>query len=406
MRVLLAALAAALVLLAPPALNAQDAQLTLMRARMSENLQHLPNYTCVETLERLRRAQQLKIQMSDRVRLEVALVKGREMFAWPGSGSFEDSLSDNLIKGGAFGFGNFALYARAIFVRKETLFGEPEVVMHDGRRLLRWKYRVPRYAGGIQIEVGDRAALVGFEGYVYAEPDTLDAAEIVVIADPAPKEMGSTQNQDTVRYARVPIGDGSFLLPVSSDLMMSTVTSLYRNHVTFSMCHEFVGESTLVFDFDPSEEGDAADQPAAARQRTREVTLPEDQKLELTLLAPLDMRTASAGDPVRAELRKELKWDGQVRVPKGAVARGRITRVERYEKRVVLGLSFNDLDWPGGHAPLKLRFDGANKGLDHVHDLDDLLLSSEFREGEGVVSLSPSRDAVERGVRFTWRTDP
>ena len=62
------------------------ALLARIRTHMLETLERQPNYTCVETVERSRRAAAARrFQLQDTLRLEVALVEGHEMFGWPGS---------------------------------------------------------------------------------------------------------------------------------------------------------------------------------------------------------------------------------------------------------------------------------------------------------------------------------
>src|SRR5437588_9915293 len=70
--------------------SGQDMLLARIKNRMSENLRHQPNYTCLETIERTRRPQGGKAKIEDTLRLEVALVEGKEMLAWPGSKKFGD----------------------------------------------------------------------------------------------------------------------------------------------------------------------------------------------------------------------------------------------------------------------------------------------------------------------------
>ena len=63
---------------------------------------HSPNYTCVETMDRTRRLGPARqFQMQDTLRMEVALVEGKEMFAWPGSKKFESDDLRTLISGGS-----------------------------------------------------------------------------------------------------------------------------------------------------------------------------------------------------------------------------------------------------------------------------------------------------------------
>src|SRR5271165_1271956 len=94
---------------------AEAAQLSQIREHMMSNLAHLPDYTCVEMVERTQRKRGArKFQPLDRLRLEVAVVDGREMFGWPGARNFEETDPRNLVAEGAIGNGNFALHARAI----------------------------------------------------------------------------------------------------------------------------------------------------------------------------------------------------------------------------------------------------------------------------------------------------
>src|SRR6185503_21128272 len=87
-----------------------------IRAHMAEFLRGQPNYTCTETLARTRQAPAARSKVEDTLRLEVALVDGKEMFAWPGSKQFEDRDLSELVSTGMFGNGNFAIYARILFL--------------------------------------------------------------------------------------------------------------------------------------------------------------------------------------------------------------------------------------------------------------------------------------------------
>src|SRR5215467_1270517 len=79
-------------------------QLSRIRARAIENLNRMPNYTCRETIERsVRKPPAKRFQLVDTVRLEVALVKGKELFGWPGAEKFEEGEIGDLVKGGAIG---------------------------------------------------------------------------------------------------------------------------------------------------------------------------------------------------------------------------------------------------------------------------------------------------------------
>ena len=112
-------------------------QLARVKAHMSDLLTRLPNYTCLQNIERSRRVPSGRTQLVDVVRLEVALVDGDELFAWPGSKKFQDTKIIDMVKGGAIGNGNFALHAKSVFqstVAQYTYIGEREI--EGGRQTL------------------------------------------------------------------------------------------------------------------------------------------------------------------------------------------------------------------------------------------------------------------------------
>src|SRR5271170_3680195 len=110
-------------ILAAQEIPAETIQLARIRDRMVAQLRQQPNYTCIETVERSARPGAKKnFQLKDTLRLEVALVDGREMFAWPGAKKFEATDLSDMIKDGAIGNGNFASFARAIFQTGSVIF--------------------------------------------------------------------------------------------------------------------------------------------------------------------------------------------------------------------------------------------------------------------------------------------
>src|SRR5437764_679954 len=72
--------------------------LAKIKVKMAENLGRLPNYTCQQTIERSRRRPPgRKFEMLDTVRLEVALVEGKELYGWPGADRIAESEIANLV---------------------------------------------------------------------------------------------------------------------------------------------------------------------------------------------------------------------------------------------------------------------------------------------------------------------
>jgi len=103
---------------------------------------------------------------------------------------------------------------------------------------------------------------------------------------------------------------------------------------------------------------------------------------------------AAVGDPVRATLRGDLRNRRQLLAPKGSIARGRIVRLERYPTYFALQIQFQDLDWPGGHAGLKLSFDQPV--------LATRLIS---RTQNGGIAISRQAGPRLSGILMFWRSE-
>lgn len=363
-------------------------RLDLFLGRALETVVKQPAYTCLETVERVRQLPNGRQRVEDTLRLEVALVDGKEMFAWPGSREFEDTEITDLVTTGMFGNGNFGIYARMLFsgTHPPYTYGGTETI--DDRTVARYDFRVPRSASGYHLRVDNRRDIAGFHGSFYFDVETLDLRRLEVIAYEIPEHLGLTSAQDRIDYARVPIGEETFLLPVQSDLIMASPGVIDRNHVRFSGCRKFTGESSLVF-LDP-EMVEAAAKPIPVT----EVELPANIELPLVLRTPIDLPTGYAGASIEAELERDLKSGGTVVVPKGALARGRLIRLERHNDGYVVAIRFTDLEWKGGHAKLNLAFDRVAffRYIARDQATGDILVDRTMRKLDNVLMLWRTRN--------------
>ncbi|HLH39102.1 MAG TPA: hypothetical protein VKX39_08130 [Bryobacteraceae bacterium] len=389
------AFAAAVFAQSADAISPDLALLAKIRSRVIWNLHRLPDYTCVETVERdHRRSASHRFELLDTIRLEVALVDGREMFGWPGAKSFEDMDARRLISRGAFSNGNFANHARAIFAGGFTRFTyKGEAMLGDGAAA-RFDYEIPQFGSSYLLSAGGRQATVGYHGSIYADPKTFDVQRIEVIADEIPAGLGLARAMDRMDYARVPIGEGDFLLPRESELTMSDVDGAEnRNRVRLASCRQFTGQSTLTF-------REAALQEAAPLS---EVDLPRDISLEFRLASDIDTHTAAVGDPVRAVLETDIKQRGQILFQKGARVLGRITRLERGDGEVLVGLDFFSIESAGERAPLKLQLEDVAGG--EFLNPSPRRAVPAARPGEGIIPLGPGHFRLNRGILMFWRTE-
>jgi hypothetical protein len=385
---------------APQAMSPASVLLGRIRDHMHDVLSHIPNYTCVETMDRTRRLGPAhQFQMQDVLRMEVALVEGKEMFAWPGSKKFEHDDLRNLISSGTYGNGAFALFARAVFLSSAPVFvyrGDDAV---NGRTLVRYDFKVSKIISGYQIRVEDRTAVVSYHGSFWADPQTLDAARLEVIAEDIPPTLGLSYSSDRIDYARARIADDDYLLPSESQLDMRQPNGMEsRNFVRFSSCRQYTGESILRFDEATDPNLDTTPKPA-----DEEILLPGGMELQIALLDNIDLSSAAAGDEVHGSLTGDLKQKGKILAAKGAVILGRITRLEHYPDRTVVGFTFTDLYSNGKHAGLTLEMDRALL-TNPLVTAPRTSLVLEHRPHEGLVQARAGRVILQRGMLMYWRT--
>jgi hypothetical protein len=375
------------------------------RAHMAEILLHQPNYTCLETIQRsFRTGAARKLQPQDTLRLEVALVDGAEMFAWPGSKKFEETDLRKMIPTGTFGNGNFALHARAVFMGGVATFvyrGEEmlETRPPSSGALVRYDFHVPRALSGYTLRVEDRSGVAGFHGSFWAEKDSLDVRRLEVIAEEIPADLGVTAAADRVDYARQRIGNADFLLPVESELSMADTANIEsHNHVSFTGCRQYTGESVLTFDdVDANPSPDRAAAP-------RDADLPPGLSLDVILLDDLDPDAVAIGDPVRGQLDRDLKRKGEVFAPKGSAVQGRVTRVERRADFTALGITLVSIQTPAVTFHLHASLDSV-AGLQLLAPPSRLAVRpAPAQPGEGLIVVRAGHVRLNRGILMYWRT--
>lgn len=395
-------------------LRAEDPADLLQRVRvhMAETLVRLPNYTCLQTIQRTeRRAPSRKFQLIDTLRLEVALVDGKELFAWPGERKFQDKEINEIVMGGTIGNGNFALHAKSVFSSGAPKFTFQGERIREDRRTYRWDFEVPQRRSGYVIRVGRREAVVGYHGSFWVDADTLDLIRLEVEADNIPPELRLLRTSDSMEYVRMKIGQGMFLLPKASELnMIDETNSDSVNRTQFSNCRQYTGESVLIF-------GDPAD-AAAQQKKIREVQLPLGVVLDTSLETPIHSATSAVGDPLTFVVQKAVKKDGELLVPKGTLLHARLALLRRQNSdrpAYAVGVKLLELEAPG----LRIQF---SAGLDRITMNASQVIYpgsaqspvqwrmeralSEFNQTVfgSVFFVKGNELQLPRGLRVSWRT--
>jgi len=381
--------------------EAGDSLLEQIRVRMAETLRHIPDYTCLQTIERWRQGDPCaKCQYRERLRLEVAVIGGKERWAWPGAREFEDRGLEQIVPPGAIGTGDFSGFATTIFRTPAASFQGPYPEVLEGRAAWRYDYAVPVERSRYTVRDGRHSAVVGFHGAFWVSRDTLDLLRLDVSADGLPTPpLDIASATTTISYQRTRIGESSFLLPRLSELSLSSLSErASRNRTTFTDCRQYVGQVTLRFD----EAVSAGEATGPAVSQTR---LPAGLTLELSLETPFDPARAAAGDVIEARLVRDVRRDGRLLAPKGARVHGRLRTVRQYlvpRSLGVLELELTRLQAPGLEAELRARLEWLGGIVAGARRRDDVVVSSSDKES--AILFNGPLLRLPRGFRMQWRT--
>jgi hypothetical protein len=412
---------------APAQVDPDVLLLARVKARMAENLARLPNYTCTETIERsLRRARGRRFELLDTLRLEVALLEGKEMFAWPGAGRFEDrEIRDFAPPGGAIGNGNFAGHVRAVFKGQGPVFQFAGREVRDGRATLRFDFSVAQVFSGFEVRAGQASAVVGFRGSFWADETTLNLTRLEVHAVDIPPALGVKESIDIMDYSLARIGASDFLLPAASEMTMTDMLgNENRNRIRFSGCRQYSGQSVISFE----ESAPSTAQPAPSGPK-RTMELPADLPLTIELTSLIESGRTAVGDPVTAAVLRDTRWKGQLVAPKGAVLSGRLKRLERRMDNYwipgrtpvsyhVVGIEFDTLEFESTRAAFSgvLQEIGplAVPGMQSAGSQPAVIgggrgpapLSDDLRTGVGLFLVRGDTIRIGRGFRMTWKVLP
>jgi hypothetical protein len=391
--------------------------LARIKVKAAENLQRLPNYTCTQTIERsLRRGKAKKFEPVDTLRLEVALVDGKELFSWPGAGKFEErGIGEIVGAGGAIGNGSFALHAKSVFLSRSPTFTYAGETTLNGRRAIRFDYRIPQMLSGYQIRIGRNQAFVEYHGSFWVDADTLDLIRLEVLADKPPPSLNLAEASDTMEYQRATIGGGDFLLPQSSELVMiDLMGNANRNRTQFSACRQYAGESKLSFAEPTTDVAAPAPTPEA-----KPIRLPPGLTVEVRLKTPIQSGRSATGDPITALVGRDVKKDGEIVAPKGAVLTGRITRLEKrkgdQQDYYIVGLDFSTIEFDNRTGDFRASLQdsgmpqnsraGPGRGPAGARRqmLDDNVPGASLTAGS-VFVVHSSHVSLPRGHSMLWRT--
>ena len=371
--------------------------------RMGENLERLPNYTCLETIDRsIRQTAKDKLLVRDRIHLQVAFIGFEEVFAWPGSANFEPRAAIQIAPGGAGGIGSWGGWSRNVLRSSAPAFTYAGECTVEGRRGMRYDFHVPWASSAYTVGAGNRQLVVPYAGTFCIDPGSLDIMRLEMRAEVAHLPFAAVS--ETIDYGRVRIGAADFLLPQSHTLAITDLEGHEgRNVTTLSACRQYAADSA----------------EPVPQQKAEEPQLPAGIYLNLKLETRITFDQSAVGDPVSARLDRAFRATG-ISVPKGALVSGHIRRIEeRYqpEKHYLVGLDFSTLSFADTHLSFRahlvgpqLRFERRPDSVTNLNnapiidvtglEIDDSNPLSPF----GVFRVRTGRLDLARGLPMIWQT--
>jgi hypothetical protein len=313
--------------------------------RLLADLDRMPRYTCVQTIMRTyfnarpkspgpacsaliaahdAREHDPLTTSWDRLRLEVALAEGTNVYSWVGAPRFTSDTVDKLAGNGPLGSGDFGIFISEILLKTTLEFQREQVV--QGKRLLEYSYAMPVEKSTYKIKTSAGWTLTAYSGTLLLDPEVADLVKLTVRTAVLPASSFACQATTEITYGRTSIHDRLVLIPSDTRLnIISLSGSESLSQTSFANCREYTSTFRMLLDVPPGTAGS----PALASAKAEPVApLPAGLRFDARILTPIDSDISAAGDPVEGVLRSPMRdKNGTVIAPAGVRLHGRMTNV-------------------------------------------------------------------------------
>lgn len=401
-----------------------------LRDQVLEHAVRIPNHTCVETIERQRfepvvgrspkscdnllaarkkptYPPRLRLDTSDRLRLDVAMAPDKEIYSWAGASRFEEVELDEWIPQGAIGTGPFASFLLATFESRTPRFVYEGDRAIDGRALMEYSFNVPKAQSQYRVKAGKEWVITGYTGNLLVDTKTGELIRLAIRTEELPSETSSCETDSSLEYGSVQLDGSDYLLPkITHQRFIGRDGAEDENIVTFSACRAYQAESTLTF-------GSGPGAGLAVGARPDSLDLSPGLSVTVDLGTPIDADRSAAGDQIDGRIAKPIVGARrEILVPEGALVHGRLMRVETRHStppEFTVALRWEAIEVDGARVPLALRPErgaGSLAGIIPGRGLRQRGMTIELpRPGEGSYGVYHSRAGHwEPGFRTEWTT--
>ncbi len=331
---------------APILLEDTEGLLQRTRNRLLNDLDNMPRYTCIQTITRRyygperrwwngpgscadlaaaheKRTRDLPLTGWDRLRLDVAIVGPREVFAWAGASKFGETSIDDLAEGGPAASGDFGPYLGSVFDLATMIKFHGERVI-AGRRHFEYWYDVPVAASKYVVRSPSGTFKTGYHGSLLLHPEQADIRHLMIYTSELPSGTGACEAISDVEYQRTPIHGRALLVPRETNLLvLRRDGGETSNSTSYAGCHEYGSTFTIRYNVDERPGGELQSPPTGQAPPT---AFPEGIRFSARIVTPLDPDSAAAGDPIDAVLTSTIRSKGIILAERGAKIHGRLLR--------------------------------------------------------------------------------
>ncbi|HUB83743.1 MAG TPA: hypothetical protein VMB03_33325 [Bryobacteraceae bacterium] len=391
--------------------------LSRIKRHLREELAQVPNYTCLETISRYGNHQKAggKIHKEriklDTVQLEIVYTDGREWYGSPGAGQLSVDnpvafIGQGMIGTGAFGIMMNNLVEGGIFkYRGEEVGGSRLAVKFD--------FRLPALYKPLEITKNGATGVVGEEGSLWVDPESLDLIRVEAHAVEIPPYLLINETSTSVEYARMRIAGTDTLLAQTADSRMvdDSGTESY-NRIEFTHCHSYSSSSEITFDTKA-----VPDAGSVAAAPSLGPAVPAFLQVTILLTKAVSDKD-SVGTLLQGKISGDVIRKGKIVIPDGSLVHGRIRALEHYPDlgAFAVGLEFMDVEVRGQSMPFYADFLHADedsrtlthffahvKTTDRLETVNQVITQPEL---PGVASffVRGSDFTLPAGFPLVWRT--
>jgi hypothetical protein len=344
-----------------------DSALQRTRERLLADLERMPHYTCVQTITRQyyiaksksascaalmadhgKNSDRLKLRAWDRLRLEVAIVDGNNVYSWVRSPRFEGDTLGQLAAHGPLSSGDFGPYLYLLFKSADISFKGEDLT--GKRRLLAYSYDVPLDRSSYKVRTKDGGLPVtAYGGAFLLDPVAADIVSLTVETAELPWGTPDCQYITEVDYGRTQIHDRVVLIPQQTSLVtIGRDGGEVHSRTTYASCREYASQSRIL--------PESTSAPAVTLAPLTPAPVPAGLHFRARIITPIDSDTSAAGDPIEAVLLSPILANDYEWAPAKARLHGHLLALEQRmsnQKSFRVSAQFESIDVNGVSVPLR-----------------------------------------------------